>query len=306
MNWLDVAGPPGSGKSTLADPLWGPHAIPIEDRLPPASWAPFLEEITRLFGLIEKHPTIDAAHRMVNRSVRKIATVARARGFHAIPPWHDGDELKEPDEICPMGVYIQTALAQRGLGFGWRMVDLGIDMKELRPYFQLMPVSIGVAFTKCPPEIVEERNRARRLVRETRHEDRHRMVGLMMPAIDIAKEVLHGRGVPTVEIDTTQPIEAARAQLLAFASLPPFDSEADGHSREAPALSQPPSWWRSGQPGSGARLQVDDRSAVGLADGAGPHHGPVEAETGRLRGLGRGPAVEHEGVWVPWPPPYTR
>ena len=300
MNWLDVAGPPGSGKSTLADPLWGPHAIPIEDRLPPASWAPFLEEIGRLFGLIEKHPTLDAAHRMVNRSVRKIATVARMSESICIK---DADGFPLVVHFKP---YIQTALAQRGLGFGWRMVDLGIDLNELRPYFQLMPVSIGVAFTKCPPEIVEERNRARRLVRETRHEDRHRMVGLMMPAIEIAKETLHERGVATVEIDTTQPIEAARAQLLAFASLPPFDSEADGHSREAPALSQPPSWWRSGQPGGGARLQVDDRSAVGLADVHGDHHRPMEAETGRLRGLGRGPAVEHEGVWVPWPPPHTR
>src|SRR5690606_13567141 len=51
MRWLDCAGPPGSGKSTLCDYFWDPHSIPIEDRLPPASWHDFLNEVSRLFWL---------------------------------------------------------------------------------------------------------------------------------------------------------------------------------------------------------------------------------------------------------------
>jgi len=35
MHWIDLCGPPGSGKSTLADPIYGPHSIQIEGRLPP-------------------------------------------------------------------------------------------------------------------------------------------------------------------------------------------------------------------------------------------------------------------------------
>jgi hypothetical protein len=220
--WLDCAGPPGSGKSTLCDPLYGPHAITIENRLPPASWLDFCNECTRLFHLIKPHATFGAALRMVNRSVRKMATVARMEG---------------------QSPYIQTGLVQRGLGFGWRLNDMGKDLNELRHYFELMPVSIGVAFTKCPQHIVEERNAARRLVRETRFEDRSRMVGLMMPAIEIAKKVLNERGVPVIEIDTTQPIEDARAQLLAFANRPPCEPARTSIDCRTEILSPPP-WWQ--------------------------------------------------------------
>lgn len=246
MNWLDCAGPPGSGKSTIADHFWGPHAIPIEDRLPPVAWQPFLGEVSRLFHLIREHPTLPAALRMVNRSVRKIATVARMPQ-PMLPP---NDWVRVPHPDIP---YIQTALAQRGLGFGWRMVDLGIDINELRHYFRLMPVSIGVVVTRCPQEIVEARNHARKLVPATAHEDRAHMVALMQPAIELAIEVLRGRNVPVWEIDTTQPVEAARAQVLAFADQEPFDPEAGGHSSQVPVLS-PPDWWIG--PASGRSLPL--------------------------------------------------
>jgi hypothetical protein len=219
VHFLDVAGPPGSGKSTLADPIWGPHDLPIEDRLPPVTWAPFVDEITRLFHLIAPHPTIDAARRMNNRSIRKMATVVR-----------------NPSNRT----YVQTGLVQRGLGFGWRMRDLGLDMNELRPFFYLMPVSIGVVMTKCPRHIVEQRNHDRRLVRETRHEDRARMVGLMVPAIDIAMDVLARRNVPIMEIDTTQPIETARCELVTFARRGPWHGAQD-HDSTYEVLTPP--WW---------------------------------------------------------------
>jgi hypothetical protein len=235
VNWLDCSGPPGSGKSALCDPLWGPHSIPIDDRLPPTSWHDYCNELTRLFYLIRKHPTLPAAIRMVNRSVRKMATVARAKGFHAVPP--EGSS-------APMGVYIQTGLVQRGLGFGWRMVDLGIDINELRHYFRLMPVSIGVVVTRCPPEIVAQRNRDREKVAATRNENREHMIPLMAPAIELAIEVLRGRHVPVWEISTTQPVEDARAQLLTYAGQGPCDAAQMGPCREMEAIQIPPMWWR--------------------------------------------------------------
>ena len=158
---------------------------------------------------------------MNNRSIRKVATVARMNGT---------------------GPYVQTALAQRGLGFGWRMNDLGIDLNELRHFYRLMPVSIGVAFTKCPQEIVVQRNHGREKVKETAHENRDFMVPLMLPAIEIAKEALNERGVPVIEIDTTQPIEDARSQLVTFAGQVPFDPSADGPGCKVEILSQPPFW----------------------------------------------------------------
>lgn len=236
MNWVDVAGPPGSGKSTLADALWGPHAVQIEDRLPPRDWLDWLNEVTRLFHLIKPHPTFSAAIRMTNRSVRKMATVARMKGETSYSVNRD-EFVSKP--------YIQTGLVQRGLGFGWRLNDIGKDLNELRHYFELMPVSLGVAVTRCPQDIVEARNHARKLVAATAHEDRAHMVGLMQPAIEIAIEVLRARGVSVLEIDTTQPVEAARAQLIEFARLDaePCDGATLGSIRQVDVLSPPP-WWQ--------------------------------------------------------------
>lgn len=222
MNWLDVCGPPGSGKSTLCDPIWGPHELPIENQLPLARWHDFLNEITRLFHLIRPHPTWPATLRMNNRSVRKIATVARSGSS---------------------GPYVQTALVQRGLGFGWRLSDLGLPLDELRHYFRLMPVSIGVAVTRCPEPVVIERNHARQQVKATAHENRDFMVPLMAPAIELAIEVLRDRGVPIIEIDTSGDPGQCRQQLLHFAAQDPFDASAGRCGGEVPVLSPPP-WWQ--------------------------------------------------------------
>jgi len=221
VNWVDVCGAPGSGKSTLCDPIWGPHELPIENRLPPAKWHDFLNEVTRLFHLIQPHPSFGAAVRMNNRSVRKVATVARS---------------------TTPGPYIQTALVQRGLGFGWRLNDMGVSLDELRHYFRLMPVSIGVAITRCPEEVVVERNRDREKVQATANENRGFMVPLMRPAIEIAKEVLSERGVPIIEIDTTGDPGQGRQRLIHFATQEDFDDEAGRCCGEVEVLSPPP-WW---------------------------------------------------------------
>lgn len=223
MLWTDLAGPPGSGKSTLADPIFGPHELAIEaHRLPPAEWHDFLNEITRLLHLIKKHPTFPAAIRMTNRSVRKMATVARR-------------PISE-------GPYVQTGFVQRGLGFGWRMNDMGINLNELRHFFRLMPVSIGVAVTRCDPKIVEQRNRDRLLEQATAHENRDFMVSLMQPAIELAIEVLRERSIPVLEISTEQPVDAARRQLIKFAGSQPCNAPPGRPSGKMEILSPPP-WW---------------------------------------------------------------
>ena len=222
MNWLDVCGAPGSGKSTLCDPLWGPHELEIRDELPPANWHDFLNEITRLFLIIKPHSTFNAAIRMNNRSIRKIATVARTEA--SVP-------------------YVQTALAQRGLGFGWRMNDMGVPLEELRHYFRLMPVSIGVVVTRCPEEVVVERNHKRETVKATAHENRDFMVPLMKPAIEIAIDELCKRGVPVWEISTNQDADKSRGELQDYAAREPYNPSAGRPGDQVPAISAPP-WWQ--------------------------------------------------------------
>jgi len=235
MNWVDVAGSPGIGKSTICDPLWGPHEIPIEDRLPPAEWEPFLNEITRLLTLVRKHWSIVPAIRMNRRSVRKMATVARAGYIKN----DDGAEVLAMNWRRP---YIQTGFVQRGLGFGWRLAQLKIDAHELTPYFELMPVSIGIAVLYADEKTAIERNNARKQVPETAHEDRDFMVPLMEKPKEIAIDVLRGRGIPLIEIDTRQSVEAARADLVAFANANANFAASDGLGPEMAVL-QKPVWW---------------------------------------------------------------
>ena len=219
MKWVDVAGPPGSGKSTLCDPLWGPHELPIQNRLPPLEWHDFLNEITRLFLMIRGHWSYTAAVRMNNRSIRKMSTVARC-------------ERKT--------TYIQTGLVQRGLGFGWRLNDLGIPLRELEHYFRLMPVSVGVAITNCPQDEIVKRNHDREKVKATAHENRDFMVPLMLPAIDIARKVLEDRGVNILNISTEGNPEGGRARLVNFASGPSFEAATARRSSEVEVFSAPP------------------------------------------------------------------
>jgi len=222
MKWVDVCGPPGAGKSTLCDPIWGPHELAIDNKLPPRQWHDFLNEITRLFILIREHPSYVAAVRMNNRSIRKISTVARS------------------EDVDGRDTYIQTGLVQRGLGFGWRLNDLSIPLVELEHYFRLMPVSVGVAITNCPFDEIVKRNHDREKVKATAHENRDFMVALMLPAIDVARRVLKDRGVPILELSTDGDPDEARKQLIAFAAQKTTDAATDGRGCEVEVFSAPP------------------------------------------------------------------
>lgn len=221
MRWLDVCGPPGSGKSTLCDPIWGPHDVAFDDSLPPAEWHDYLNEVSRLLHLLKDCPTFVAALRMNRRSARKMNAVRMLEG-------------QKP--------YIQTGFVQRGLGFGWRMVEMGIDLNELRPFFQRMPVSLGVAVCRIDAETVKQRNKDREKVRETAHENRSHMVDYMQPAIELAIEELKTRGIAVLEIDTSKPVDTSRAEIVKFADKQSRNAKANGSGCQIPVLS-PPLWW---------------------------------------------------------------
>lgn len=203
VNFVDVAAAPGTGKSTLCDHFHH-HRWPDWDGLPPPEeWKDFLAEVNRLVALVKDHKncfgvgTLPAVIRMNERSLKKMATVTR---------------------INDTKPYIQTGFVQRGLGFGWRLVDMGGDLRETKCYYELMPVSIGVAFLKAGLTTIFERNEAREKVPTTAHENRSFQVPLMIPAIEYAKEVLAARGVPMIEIDVEhQTPDQSRKQLIEFA-----------------------------------------------------------------------------------------
>jgi hypothetical protein len=211
MRWCDVAGPPGVGKSTLCDPLWGPHDVEPREIKPPIEWHDFCNEVSRLLGLVREHKSFVAAVRMNRRSMRKMASVSAM-------------ESGKP--------YIQTGFVQRGLGFGWRLVDMGKPVEELYHFFRLMPVSLGVVFLETDADALVERNVAREKVKETAHENRSFMGPLMQPAIEFARNVLDDRGVPVKVISTTGNIDIARKELIDFSK---EREEELGHAN-APAM----------------------------------------------------------------------
>jgi len=190
MRWIDVAGPPGSGKSTICDPLWPHDAIEPKEVEPPIEWHDFLNEVTRLMGVVRPHPTFVAAVRMNRRTMRKMAAV-----------WADERE----------GPYIQTGFIQRGLGFGWRMLDLGIDPeKELQHFFRLMPEPLGAVFLRGDSAIIAQRNRDREKVAATAHENREHMVEKIKACEGLVNDWLSDRDIYIQNIwtDATSPEEA--------------------------------------------------------------------------------------------------
>lgn len=225
MNWVDVAGPPGCGKSSTCYPIWGDRSVGWDGKNPPAYWRLFLDEVTSLMMLVKDHPSIEAVVRMNDRSAKKMATVGRMQDDRT---------------------FIQTGWVQRVLGFGWRLHELKRDVNLIRTALWRMPVSVGVAFLEADLETILARNRAREKDPKTAHENRSHQVPHMLPAIAVAKEVLRERGVPVLEIDVQhQSIEAARAELLAFADQPIADAAKMGHCPEVASFSPPPRWWRS-------------------------------------------------------------
>ena len=240
MNWVDVAGFPGAGKSTLCNPICHEHSISWDGKLPPAYWRSFLVEMTALFGLIRGHWSFTPAVRMNNRSVRKMATVERM-AENTVTRFPDGHLYR-----IDYKPYIQTGLVQRGLGFGWRLNQAGADVNLIRPFFWRMPVSIGVVFLEADDETVIARNRARKQVAATAHEDRSFMVPLMREPIRIAKEVLRERGIPVLELDVQhQSQDDARAKLLAFADQGVCQPASLRSGCQGEVLSVGPWWQRS-------------------------------------------------------------
>jgi hypothetical protein len=218
--WVDIFAPPASGKSTICDPLSNSRGIESKWNGAgyPNGWRVFLETIPPLLELIKDHkrpvPTrngnitsFQAMTGMLGRNLRKMTVVSQMQGTP----------------------YIGTAFAMRGVGIGWRLLDMGRDPRLVRSYFWTMPVSIGFAYLKCSPETLKARNRARQDVPETSWEDRSFQIDLQLPVIEILKEVLIERGVSFLELDTeNQPANDARAQLLDFAHQGADHTEAGG------------------------------------------------------------------------------
>lgn len=181
MRWIDCAGAPGVGKSAILDEGW-PRRVAWDGRDYPGEWSEFIE---RTAGLVRRAKGAEECGGIVEATFRKIATVDRAGSS---------------------GVYVQTGLAQIGLELGWRLSD----PEEVAAYYEVMPISLGVAFLFADVETVQARNR-------TRSRDFSNRVPAMEIAREVGERVLASRRVRLLKLDTRLPVEENRAILHEFA-----------------------------------------------------------------------------------------
>lgn len=183
---MDLFGLPGVGKSTICDPLPKPPIDKHRTVARPKEWDAFIDCVRSLLPLTEWHPSASVARRAIKTAIQVTAAVNA----------HEDD-----------GVVVHRCFAHRGLSIACRMRD----PEPIREFYQLMPVSVGVAHFTAPFETVLARFAARpaELNRNLRPED-------MVTSIGIALEELTRRGVPLVTINTMKPVEESRATLLAF------------------------------------------------------------------------------------------
>jgi hypothetical protein len=234
MQWVDVAGVPGAGKSTICNPLW-PFRLRLGDDRdpPPVDWQPFIDEITRLLGLIRTHATSPTFGQLNRRVMRRMVAVAQTP--ERVRLWRDFGKVRQ-------GPYLQTGFVQPGLSFAWRLNEVGADVDEIRRYLELMPVSLGVAFLEADEASLRDRNRSR-----TARQDYTLTIPLFTQAIRIAKEVLRARGVRVAEIDVQrQSIYESRAALVAFAAAARSRPSTMPVYSGQRGLGRAPVWWKRG------------------------------------------------------------
>lgn len=184
MRWLDYFGLPGVGKSTIVDPLPKPPTGHIV--APPLEWADFLDCVYQLLPLTDWHPTGHVARQAIKTAIRVTAAV------HA----HD-----DP------GTVVHRCFAHRGLSIAYRLRDVG----DVREFYRLMPLSVGVVWFRADMETVRLRNAAR-------GDDKFYMAAKMQEGIEIALEEFGRRGVTVHELDTTRPVDETRKDLERWAT----------------------------------------------------------------------------------------
>jgi hypothetical protein len=192
MRWVDVFGPTGVGKTTICTPLWNPDTY-SQDRIElPQAWDKFAQCARRLCDLASAngHP---GAWRLTQTAIWRMQHIARMPGD---------------------GVYMNVGLAHRGISIAWRLPK----PNAIREFYELMPVSIGVASLHADIDTLHRRNVARGKV--IRNKQRSALSIRMAAVQPICVAAMKAAGVPLIEIDTTEPVADNVARLREFAGLP--------------------------------------------------------------------------------------
>lgn len=195
MKWVDVMGVSGVGKTTLCTPWCNPNEYSQEPFPIPKGWQEFVDCCRRLCERVKREGPGGGRSGTWRRTQNAIWRQAR------IASRADG------------GVYMNVGIAHRGLSIAWRLPDI----EEIAEFYRLMPVSIGVASLYAADDTVVARNiqRGKTITNKQRAE-----LALKMEAGRPAcVAAMKARGIPLIEIDTTEPVDDNVARLRAFAGL---------------------------------------------------------------------------------------